>query len=57
MPRIVTIATIATFGLLPLATLAAPENYNVDALHSYPSFAVSHFGISACRQWSAASSA
>ncbi len=49
MPRIVTIvtiATIATFGLLPLATLAAPENYNVDALHSYPSFAVSHFGMS-----------
>lgn len=40
------LATVVTLGLLPLAALAAPETYNIDTLHSFPSFSVSHFGMS-----------
>ena len=31
---------------LPLAAGAAPENYTLDPLHTYPHFAVEHFGVS-----------
>ena len=31
---------------LPLAAGAAPENYTLDPLHTYPHFAVDHFGVS-----------
>lgn len=31
---------------LPLAALAAPENYTLDPLHTYPNFAVEHWGLS-----------
>jgi len=31
---------------LPLAGLAAPENYTLDPYHTYPHFAVEHFGVS-----------
>jgi polyisoprenoid-binding protein YceI len=31
---------------LPLAASAAPENYTLDPYHTYPHFAVEHFGVS-----------
>lgn len=31
---------------LPLAATAAPENYTLDPLHTYPHFSVEHFGVS-----------
>jgi polyisoprenoid-binding protein YceI len=31
---------------LPLAAFAAPENYTLDPYHTYPHFAVEHFGVS-----------
>ncbi len=31
---------------LPLAAAAAPENYTLDPYHTYPHFAVEHFGVS-----------
>ena len=31
---------------LPLAAGAAPENYTLDSYHTYPHFAVEHFGVS-----------
>ena len=31
---------------LPLAAGAAPENYTLDPYHTYPHFAVEHFGVS-----------
>lgn len=31
---------------LPLAASAAPENYTLDPYHTYPHFAVDHFGVS-----------
>lgn len=31
---------------MPLATVAAPESYTLDATHSFPYFAVDHFGVS-----------
>lgn len=42
MPRI----SIVLLALLaPLSALAAPQTYNVDALHSYPTFTVNHLGM------------
>lgn len=32
--------------VLPLAASAAPENYALDPYHTYPHFAVDHFGVS-----------
>ena len=34
------------FCLLPLAAAAAPVRYDIESTHSYPTFAVSHFGFS-----------
>jgi polyisoprenoid-binding protein YceI len=31
---------------LPLAAIAAPESYTLDPYHTYPHFAVEHFGVS-----------
>jgi polyisoprenoid-binding protein YceI len=31
---------------LPFAAVAAPENYTLDPYHTYPHFAVDHFGVS-----------
>jgi polyisoprenoid-binding protein YceI len=31
---------------LPLAVAAAPENYTLDPLHTYPNFSVDHLGVS-----------
>lgn len=31
---------------LPVAASAAPENYTLDPYHTYPHFAVDHFGVS-----------
>lgn len=42
MRRFVTAVVLS----LPLAALAAPETYNIDTLHSFPSFTVSHLGMS-----------
>lgn len=33
-------------ALIPLAASAAPETYAIDPVHSYPSFAVNHLGMS-----------
>ena len=39
--------TLSALALaLPLAATAAPENYTLDPLHTYPHFAVEHFGVS-----------
>jgi polyisoprenoid-binding protein YceI len=46
MNRLTKLSTLAGLAVLPLATFAAPETYNVDPLHSYPSFAVSHLNMS-----------
>ncbi len=32
-------------SLFPLAALAAPQTYNIDTFHSYPSFVVNHLGM------------
>jgi len=37
---------IAALSLLPLATWAAPETYQIDPSHTYPQFEVSHLGFS-----------
>ncbi|UUZ72473.1 YceI family protein [Polaromonas sp. P1(28)-8] len=42
MPRI---STVLLALLAPLSALAAPQTYNVDALHSYPTFTVNHLGM------------
>lgn len=34
------------FCLLPLAAMAAPVRYDIESTHSYPTFAVNHFGYS-----------
>ena len=31
---------------LPFAVAAAPENYTLDPLHTYPNFTVDHLGVS-----------
>ncbi len=33
-------------ALLPLPALAAPESYTVDPIHTFPHFAIGHFGMS-----------
>lgn len=40
------LATAAVLGLLPFAAFAAPETYAIDPVHSFPNFAISHFGMS-----------
>lgn len=38
--------TLSALALaLPLAAAAAPENYTLDPLHTYPHFAIEHFGV------------
>ena len=37
---------IALAAGLPLAAMAAAENYTLDPLHTYPNFAVEHWGLS-----------
>ena len=34
---------------LPLAALAAPENYTLDPTHTFPQFEVDHLGVSTMR--------
>ena len=41
---------VAAVAMLPLAVLAAPENFKIDPEHTYPGFEFSHMGIS---KWSA----
>jgi polyisoprenoid-binding protein YceI len=38
--------TFAAAAALPLLAAAAPENYTLDPLHTYPNFAVEHWGLS-----------
>ena len=40
------LAVLAVAAALPLAALAAPENYTLDPYHTYPNFAVDHLGYS-----------
>lgn len=41
---------VALLGFaLPLAALAAPENYTLDPTHTYPHFEVDHLGVSTMR--------
>ncbi|MDP3797894.1 MAG: YceI family protein [Polaromonas sp.] len=42
MPRL---STVLLALLAPLSAMAAPQTYNVDALHSYPTFTVNHLGM------------
>lgn len=37
---------LALAAALPIYAAAAPENYPLDPLHTYPSFAVEHWGLS-----------
>jgi polyisoprenoid-binding protein YceI len=37
---------LAFAALAPLCAAAAPETYDIDVLHSFPSFSVSHLGMS-----------
>lgn len=45
---VVTVVTAAALAASSLAS-AAPENYTIDPTHTYPSFAVSHWGFSTMR--------
>ena len=36
----------ALAAVLPLAAFAAPENYTLDPLHTFPNFTVEHLGVS-----------
>lgn len=38
--------TLTLLAFAATAALAAPETYNLDANHTYPSFSYSHFGMS-----------
>ena len=39
--------TVLAFAATAASTaMAAPETYNLDANHTYPSFSYSHFGLS-----------
>ena len=38
--------TLAVAAALPLMAQAAPENYTLDPYHTYPNFAVEHWGLS-----------
>ena len=38
--------TLAVAAALPLMAQAAPENYTLDPYHTYPNFAVQHWGLS-----------
>lgn len=40
------IHTALALAVLPLAAAAAPETYVIDAVHSYPHFAINHLGMS-----------
>lgn len=40
------VRTAALAMLLPLSALAAPQNYQVDTVHSYANFSINHFGMS-----------
>lgn len=39
-------ALVALLLALPFAAVAAPENYTLDPLHTYPHFGVDHLGVS-----------
>ena len=39
-------STAALMLAAPLAVLAAPQSYSIDPVHSFPNFAISHFGMS-----------
>lgn len=39
-------STAALMLAAPLAALAAPQSYSIDPVHSFPNFAISHFGMS-----------
>lgn len=42
MPRLSSLLLAAAF---PFAALAAPQNYTIDSLHSYPNFTINHLGM------------
>ncbi len=44
--RLTLLSSIAALLAAPLAALAATESYPLDPLHTYPSFAVEHWGLS-----------
>lgn len=46
MSKLSRMATGVAIALLPLSAVPAPESYTVDPLHSFPHFAIGHFGMS-----------
>lgn len=43
------LAVAVLAAALPIAALAAPENYTIDPFHTYPQFEVNHLGFSKMR--------
>ncbi len=41
-----TLLTLSILALAATSAMAAPETYNLDANHTFPSFSYSHFGMS-----------
>ena len=40
------VLSLTVLAFTATAAMAAPETYNLDANHTYPSFSYSHFGLS-----------
>lgn len=37
---------VLVFAALPMASIAAPESYTIDSLHTFPNFTINHSGFS-----------